>query len=66
MLVLSRRSNERIIISNSIQITVLETRDTEVVLAIEAPDENTIHRVEKPRSAAAGRMTMKSREAGIR
>ena len=66
MLVLRRRSNERIIIGNSIQITVLETRDTEVALAIEAPDENTIHRAEKPRSAAAGRMIMKSREARIR
>ena len=66
MLVLSRRSNERIIIGNSIQITVLETRDTEVVLAIEAPDENTIHRAEKPRNAAAGRIIMKSREARIR
>jgi carbon storage regulator CsrA len=49
MLVLSRRSSERIIIGNSIQITVLETRDTEVVLAIEAPNENRIHRAEKPR-----------------
>jgi carbon storage regulator CsrA len=66
MLVLSRRSNERIVIGDSIQITVLETRDTEVVLAIEAPNENTIYRAEKPRSAAAGRMIMKSREARIR
>jgi hypothetical protein len=40
--------------------------DTEVVLAIEAPNENTIHQPEKPRSAAAGRMIMKSREARIR
>jgi carbon storage regulator CsrA len=62
---LRRRSNERIVIGDSIQITVLETRDTEVVLAIEAPDENTIHQPEKPRSAAAGRMIMKS-EARIR
>ena len=66
MLVLSRKSNKQIIICNSIRITVLETRDTEVVLAIEAPNENNIYRAEKPRIAAAGRMIMKSREARIR
>jgi carbon storage regulator CsrA len=66
MLVLSRRSNERIVIGDSIQITVLETSDTEVVVAIETPNENTIHQAEKSRNAAAGTMIMKSREARIR
>jgi carbon storage regulator len=47
MLVLTRKSKEQIVVGDSIRITVLETRDTEVLLAIEAPDENTIHRVEK-------------------
>ncbi len=47
MLVLTRKTNERIVVGDTIRITVLETRDTEVVLAIEAPAENTIHRGEK-------------------
>jgi carbon storage regulator len=47
MLVLTRRTNEKIVVGDSIQITVLETGKNEVVLAVEAPAENTIHRGEK-------------------
>jgi hypothetical protein len=47
MLVLTRKTNEQIVVGDSIRITVLETRDTEVVLAIEAPDENLIENAEK-------------------
>lgn len=47
MLVLTRKSNEQIVVGDSIRITVLETRDTEVVLAIEAPAETMIRREAK-------------------
>lgn len=47
MLVFTRKVNERIIIGNLIRITVLETGDNEVVLAVEAPAENTIQTGEK-------------------
>ncbi len=47
MLVLTRKSDERIVIGDSIRITVLELRGTEVILAVEAPPENTIHGGEK-------------------
>jgi carbon storage regulator CsrA len=42
MLVLARKSNEQIIIGDTIRITVLETRGTEVLLAVEAPAEDLI------------------------
>jgi hypothetical protein len=47
MLVLTRKTNEQIVVGDSIRITVLETRDSEVVLAIEAPAENMIQSAEK-------------------
>jgi len=47
MLALTRKSDERIVVGGSICITVLETRDTEVVLAIEAPPEYTIESDDK-------------------
>jgi carbon storage regulator CsrA len=46
MLILTRKTNEQVIVGGSIRITVLETRGTEVVLAIEAPAEKTIQRAE--------------------
>jgi carbon storage regulator CsrA len=42
MLVLTRKLHEQIVVGNSIRITVLEIRDSEVVLAIEASAESTI------------------------
>lgn len=47
MLVLTRKSNEQIVVGDSIRIRVLETRDTEVILGIEAPAEYTIRSEEK-------------------
>ena len=46
MLVLTRKATEQIVVGNSIRITVLEIRDSEVVLAIEASAESTIQTAE--------------------
>jgi carbon storage regulator len=46
MLVLSRRKNESIIISNNVTITVVEIRGDKVRLGIEAPKEIPVHRQE--------------------
>ena len=46
MLVLSRRSNESIIIAGNITVTVLEIRGDHVRIGIDAPREITIHREE--------------------
>ena len=45
-LVLSRKMNERIIIGDNITIAVVEIRPDKVRLAIDAPDNVTIHREE--------------------
>jgi carbon storage regulator len=65
MLVLSRKSNERILVGDSIRITVLETRGTEVRLGFEAPDGVRILREELlPRSMSPEGVDLKSRESG--
>ena len=46
MLVLSRRTNESIIINGNITITVLEIRGDHIRLGIDAPREISIHREE--------------------
>lgn len=62
MLILSRRSNESIMIGTDIQVTVLEIRGDQVRLGIRAPREVTVHReevhreiTEQNRAAAAAR-----------
>lgn len=46
MLVLSRRSNESIVIGGEIVVTVLEIRGDQVRLGIQAPRSVTVHRQE--------------------
>lgn len=46
MLVLSRRSNESIVIGGNVTVTVLEIRGDHVRIGIDAPREITIHREE--------------------
>src|SRR5512143_1190609 len=46
MLVLSRKKNESIIISDNITVTVIEIRGDKVRLGIEAPKDVTVHRRE--------------------
>lgn len=46
MLVLSRKSNESIIINDNITVTVVEIRGDKVRLGIVAPKEISVHRQE--------------------
>lgn len=46
MLVLSRRSNESIVIAGNVTVTVLEIRGDHVRIGIDAPREITVHREE--------------------
>ena len=46
MLVLSRKKNESIVISDNVVITVVEIRDGKVRIGIEAPREVSVHRKE--------------------
>lgn len=46
MLVLSRRSNESIVINGDVIVTVLEIRGDQVRLGIRAPRSVTVHREE--------------------
>ena len=46
MLILSRRSNQSIVIGGNIVVTVLETSGDQVRLGINAPREVTVHREE--------------------
>lgn len=46
MLVLSRKKNERIVISDDIELTVVEIRGDKVRLGINAPPSISIHRRE--------------------
>jgi carbon storage regulator len=46
MLVLSRKSNESIVINNNIKVTVVEIRGDKVRLGIEAPKDIPVHREE--------------------
>lgn len=53
MLVLSRRPNQSIIISNDIIVTVIEVRGDQVRLGIKAPRSVTVHRDEVAAEIAA-------------
>jgi carbon storage regulator len=46
MLALSRKKNEAIIISNNIEVTILDVRGDQVKLGITAPKDIPIHRKE--------------------
>ncbi len=46
MLVLSRKRNERIVIGDSVAVTVLEVRGNRVILGFDAPADVHIHREE--------------------
>jgi carbon storage regulator len=46
MLVLSRKTNESIIIGDDIKIVIVEVRGDKVRLGIEAPRDVTVHRSE--------------------
>lgn len=46
MLVLSRKQDEKIVIGNSITITIVEVRGDKVRIGIEAPRDVTVHRQE--------------------
>ncbi len=46
MLVLSRKKGERIVISDSIVVTVVDLRNGRVRLGVEAPKEVPVHRKE--------------------
>lgn len=46
MLVLSRKTNESIVINNNITVVVVEVRGDKVRLGIEAPKEVPVHRRE--------------------
>jgi len=64
MLVLSRKNNESIIISDNITVTVIEIRGDKVRLGIEAPKDVSVHRREVYEAihAQGGGPTGKSRE----
>ena len=62
MLVLSRKENQSIVISDHIVVTVLDIRGDSVRLGIEAPREVTIHRREIHEKIQA---TEESRSAGM-
>lgn len=46
MLVLSRKKNESIVVSDNITIVVVEIRGDKVRLGVEAPKEVSVHRAE--------------------
>lgn len=46
MLVLTRKTGQKIIIANEIEITILETKGDSVKIGIEAPKQITIYREE--------------------
>lgn len=46
MLVLSRRDGERIVIGDSITVTVLESREGQIRLGVDCPREIPVHRFE--------------------
>lgn len=46
MLILTRRTGETLVIGDSITVTVLETRGSQVRIGIEAPKDVSVHRQE--------------------
>tara|TARA_B100000683_G_scaffold220470_1_gene217372 strand:- start:334 stop:591 length:258 start_codon:yes stop_codon:yes gene_type:complete len=64
MLILSRKSGERVIIGDEVIVTVLCVKDNEVRLGVDAPREITVHReeiyqrIQRQNDAAAMEMEM--------
>lgn len=56
MLVLSRKTNESIIIDGRIKVVIVEVRGDKVRLGIEAPKEMPVHREEVAEAIAAGQV----------
>ena len=54
MLVLSRRSGERIIINQDVELVVIEVRGERVKLGFNAPPDVPIHRAELHRHTSPG------------
>lgn len=54
MLVLTRRSTERVMIGDDVVVTVLEIRGDQVRLGIEAPRDVQVHREEVLEAIEAG------------
>lgn len=52
MLVLNRKTGERVVIGDRIEVTILEVRGDRVKLGIEGPDDVTIYREELYRKIA--------------
>jgi len=46
MLVLSRQSDETIVIGDNIRVTIVEVRGDKVLIGIEAPGDVSVHRQE--------------------
>lgn len=66
MLVLSRRTNESIIVNGNITITVLEIRGDHIRIGIDAPREISVHREEiHAELARANKAATGSRAADI-
>ncbi|MFN8051676.1 MAG: carbon storage regulator CsrA [Acidimicrobiales bacterium] len=66
MLVLSRRTNESIIINGNITVTVLEIRGDHIRIGIDAPREITIHREEiHAELAQANRLASESKPGDV-
>jgi carbon storage regulator len=63
MLVLTRKTNERIVIGDNIRITIVGVRGSHVRLGIEAPPEVTILRDELCRLEAPARPESRDPEA---
>ncbi|MCC7420471.1 MAG: carbon storage regulator [Planctomycetaceae bacterium] len=57
MLVLSRRSNETIVLGESIRVTVVAIRPDHVQIGIEAPREVAVYREETRRTASSAAET---------
>ena len=53
MLVLSRKKNERIMIGNNVEVTIIEIRGDRVKLGFVGPQEVPIHREEVSRRITA-------------
>jgi carbon storage regulator len=63
MLILSRKTNESIVIADNIVITVVEVRGDKVRLGIEAPKEVPVHRREVYDKIKAAEAEKKESEA---
>jgi carbon storage regulator len=63
MLVLTRKTDESIVIGDDIVVTVIRVRDGKVRLGIEAPKEVAVHRREVYLAIKGGEPEVESRQA---